>query len=94
MKIYKFLIVSIIFFTIPVSCVQQNNWPETEKYAFLISCENAYMEAANASQSQSDCYCNETLRLTMNKYPNIDDAENMTVSEIQEMAVKATEKCY
>ena len=94
MKIYKFLIVSIIFITIPVSCVQQNNWPDTEKDAFLISCENTVMATSNASQSQSDCYCNESLRLTMNKYPNIDDAENMTVSEMNKMAVKATEKCY
>lgn len=85
-------IISIAILSLLVTACNQGKkavkWPQAEKDAFKESCfENA---KEGIGEEKAVIYCDCMLEKIMKKYPDVNDAEKMSMGETMEMAKDCT----
>ena len=85
---FKFLFFSILF--INNSFAQQpdlkKGWPAAERKGFILSCTSEAKAAMSEDSARFYCYC--MLEKLETKYPNIEDAAKITITDMESEAWK------
>lgn len=59
-------------------------WPEDQQKAFMENCTNTAQNGMDPDQAQKYCDC--MLQKMMDKYPDVNDAGNINIDEMTDMA--------
>lgn len=67
----------------------EKEWPQADQDSFT---ENCVPEAAEAETIDAEAYCDCMLHKVMDKYPDPEDAEELGIGEMFEMAQDCSEQ--